>query len=188
MAGVTKTSKELTLEGWFWSQVDHCIYDKEKCWLWKGFVTSGGYGLANGPKRFFGNIRPKIQPHRMAWELEFGVWPENAEADHLCHSPDKCNLGNNCLHRRCCNPWHITPVTPIENKNRQRKNICLKHNLPRDCINGKSLVCIECKKQYNKTAYLNMHSTPDKLKRRQIYQRKWMQQFRLNANKVGESD
>jgi hypothetical protein len=35
--------------------------------------------------------------------------------DHLCHDPTTCQRGDDCPHRSCCNPHHMTLATAKTN-------------------------------------------------------------------------
>lgn len=86
------------------------------CWLWTGDGSPSGYGMfrpvAGGPRHMI---------HRWAYEQYVGPIPEGMQIDHTCHTQDtSCPGGNDCQHRRCCNPDHLEPVTASENTIRQR--------------------------------------------------------------------
>lgn len=69
------------------------------CWLWLLHCNSDGYGTIkiNGINR---------HAHIVAFEHFRGPVPEGLELDHVCRV-------------RCCvNPWHLEPVTHIENVRR----------------------------------------------------------------------
>jgi hypothetical protein len=53
--------------------------------------------------------------HRVTWEYFVGPIPEGFVLDHLCHNRSDCEAGNQCHHRRCCNPTHLEVVTPRQN-------------------------------------------------------------------------
>ena len=67
------------------------------CWLWGARRTKpSGYGTLNiGGKH--------TRAHRLAYEHWIGPIPEGLQPDHLCRV------------RRCCNPWHVEPVTQSVN-------------------------------------------------------------------------
>lgn len=88
------------IEERFWAKVDWDIREPERCWEWiSPNVDKNGYGkfkLGTG----LGNARS----HRVAYELEIGSPPEGLVLDHYkCDNP------------KCCNPWHLKPVTNVEN-------------------------------------------------------------------------
>lgn len=59
------------------------------CWLWTGYINSGGYGR-----------------HRAIYKKTVGEVPKGMDLDHLCRV-------------RCCvNPYHLEPVTRSENLRR----------------------------------------------------------------------
>lgn len=75
-------------EKFFWSKV----LKTETCWLWKGGLTTNGYGR-------FG----KKPAHRKSWEYLKGEIPANLVIDHLCRI------------KACVNPDHLEPVTDRTN-------------------------------------------------------------------------
>lgn len=96
-----------SLEERFWSKVDK--RGPDECWPWKGTLEKTGYGqlFTNGANGY-----PRIaKAHRVGYELLVGPVPEGLDLDHTCHDPSECNLGDDCPHRRCCNPAHLEPVT-----------------------------------------------------------------------------
>lgn len=104
------------LESRFWAKVDYDIQDEVRCWPWTDGVQRG-YGhfyLRDTTGR-----RHAVRPHRLAYELMFGEIPTYAESgievDHTCHDPAVCVAGDNCPHRRCCNPHHMKLSVNVEN-------------------------------------------------------------------------
>jgi len=86
------------------------------CWLWTAVVTPNGYGQIGTDES--GQWRMRYA-HRVAYALYVGPIPQGLHLDHLCHTNDKsCKAGSKCLHRRCVNPEHLEPVTPLENQRR----------------------------------------------------------------------
>ncbi len=77
--------------------------ERNGCWLWNGRLNDGGYGV-------FGRF-PEKKAYRFSYELFIGPIPAGMEPDHTCHTPDNCQGGVTCIHRRCVNPWHMEPVT-----------------------------------------------------------------------------
>lgn len=81
----------------FWSKVSGT--DALGCWLWTGSLTIDGYPqLKVGPSL--------TGAHRYAYELLVAEIPTGLEIDHLCRV------------RNCVNPWHMEPVTHLENVQR----------------------------------------------------------------------
>lgn len=78
----------------FWGNVDK--QGTGGCWLWRGKVGRGGYGLV----RFRG--RP-TGVHRVSYILLVGDIPEGMTLDHLCRV------------RNCVNPKHLEPVSQQQN-------------------------------------------------------------------------
>ena len=69
------------------------------CWLWTASTGNGGYGSISVDGVWSG-------AHRVAYEMFRAPIPEGLDLDHLCRV------------RRCCNPWHLEPVTRKENLRR----------------------------------------------------------------------
>lgn len=92
------------LKTWPGYQQEDRGYDTP-CWIWLGYVDKTGYAWHSG-----------THVPRLTWTREFGVpFPEGLEPDHLCRV------------RSCVNPYHIEPVTRLENIKRavrQRKTHC----------------------------------------------------------------
>lgn len=76
----------------FWKHIEKT----ETCWLWRGGLTSTGYG------RFY-YLGTNSRAHRLCWEALKGKIPDGLELDHLCRI------------RNCVNPNHLEPVTTVEN-------------------------------------------------------------------------
>ena len=73
------------------------------CIVWTG-STRGGYGSVW--------VDGRMQSvHRFVYERLVGPIPEGLQLDHKCHGKDCPTPGQNCPHRRCCNPYHLEPVT-----------------------------------------------------------------------------
>jgi len=72
----------------------------DRCWLWDGTIYKPqDYG-------YFG-LRCKMKSaHRLSYETFIGSIPVGMELDHLCRV------------RHCVNPWHLEPVTHLENVRR----------------------------------------------------------------------
>lgn len=71
----------------------------DACWLWLGTGTKSGYGQlsVDGQHHY---------AHRVSYELHVGPIPDGLQIDHLCRT------------RRCVNPRHLEPVTPLVNTRR----------------------------------------------------------------------
>jgi hypothetical protein len=62
-----------------------------------------------------------FKAHRLAYEFATGRNP-GPTIDHICHDPRTCQgLGDECPHRRCCNPAHLVPAGIGENAGRDRR-------------------------------------------------------------------
>ena len=70
-----KTKPHGTIEQRFFRKVEKT----DSCWIWKGGVSSSGYGS-------FGYNGKTELPHRVAWILEYGGMPEYASIHQKCHN------------------------------------------------------------------------------------------------------
>lgn len=139
------------------------------CWLWTGSLTDQGYGNKFLSDSHLGGIAP----HIWAWIWWFGQRPlgENGHPlplDHTCHTNDHaCPGGRTCVHRRCVNPFHLEPVTTLENVRRSRaatKDCCLRDHplsgtnlrINRDGSRG----CRECARQHALATTLRQRKSP----------------------------
>ena len=85
----------------FWSKVNKGT--PLDCWEWTAAKDKTGYGLFRAVSG-----QSMVRPHRVAYELVIGAIPEGLELDHLCNN------------RGCVNPYHLQPVTRLENMKRSR--------------------------------------------------------------------
>lgn len=76
------------------------------CWLWQGYKLPAGYGLIGAG----GKYGKQRLVHHVTWEHYHGPVPEELELDHVAK--------RGCIHRHCCNPDHLEPVTHLENVRR----------------------------------------------------------------------
>lgn len=83
----------------FWKRVAIMRFDS--CWEWQGRIKETGYGTHG-----VGHASRSRPAHRFAYELLVGPIPKGMHLDHLCNN------------RVCCNPFHLEPVTPLENVRR----------------------------------------------------------------------
>ena len=81
----------------FWARIS---IDEGGCWTWHG-SRSNGYGQYDVGGEHW-------RAHRLAYALSWGLPVGNQSLDHLC--------GNTL----CVNPWHLEPVTPKVNSQRNR--------------------------------------------------------------------
>lgn len=98
----------------FWDRVDRSG-GPQACWPWGGSTSARGYGTVT-----IGGQGLRV--HRLAWVLTNGPLPAGREVDHRCHD-SSCRLGDNCPHRRCCNPAHLKAVTHPENMAAGRSSV-----------------------------------------------------------------
>lgn len=85
------------------------------CWIWTG-RRDDGYG------RVWMNGRT-VRAHVAAYTALVGPVSAGLTLDHLCHTLDTaCVGGTDYLHRACCNPAHLEPITRAENTRRGRGN------------------------------------------------------------------
>ena len=68
------------------------------CWEWLGADNGKGYGITGAEGR-----RGSVYVHRVMYEELREQIPDGMVLDHLCRN------------RRCCNPWHVEPVTRGDN-------------------------------------------------------------------------
>lgn len=101
----------------FWERVQ--IDGPRACWPWLGRKKPSGYGLYHDGK---GSSR---HAHRVAYELMIGPVPDEMELDHLCRRRD------------CVNPYHLEPVTHVENM--RRSPLGNGHRHCTHCIHGHPL-------------------------------------------------
>lgn len=89
------------------------------CWLWQGALLDG-YGKVRVGQR----IRAV---HVVMYELDVGPVPPGLELDHVRE--------RGCVHRHCCNPAHMEPVTRGENLRRRPRVDRCKRGHPFDEAN-----------------------------------------------------
>ena len=73
----------------------------DSCWLWTGALNRWGYGHVSK-----GRGGGAVRVHKAMYELDVGPVPAGLDLDHLCRT------------RRCCNPYHLEPVTRQTNVDR----------------------------------------------------------------------
>lgn len=94
------------------------------CWEWTASTDDSGYGLFSAKRaRCRGHI---VRAHIWSYEYFVAPVPVGLQLDHLCHDTS-CQLGTDCPHRSCVNPWHLEAVPPLVNSQRgcgQRRAKC----------------------------------------------------------------
>lgn len=71
-----------------------------ECWEWTAALDQSGYGLfSDSALRKGPGGGHLIRSH--IWSYQFFI----------CDVPDGLQLDHLCRNRRCCNPWHLEPVT-----------------------------------------------------------------------------
>jgi hypothetical protein len=94
--GKTLKNREKLLKR-FWPKVD--IKGDDKCWNWKGFIGSNGYGL------FWIKGSEMIYAHRVSYVIRKGIIPDGMLILHKCDNPS------------CVNPEHLYCGTQLDNMN-----------------------------------------------------------------------
>ena len=86
------------------------------CWEWTGGKIRG-YGE-------FGIDGKNRRAHRVAYEWLVGPIPEGLTIDHLCRT------------KACVNPWHMEPVTVLENNLRNPLSQIVLNRAKTHCRHG----------------------------------------------------
>jgi hypothetical protein len=134
------------------------------CWHHPSVPTAKGYAQT----KYGWPAAKSVLIHRLSWMYYKGEIPEGMVVDHLCHNPAECEGGNNCPHRRCVNPEHLTLVTQLENTLRsvriyEYRTECVNGHSTKDNI-GKTIsgrrYCIPCNKEQKNEHYLKLKNDP----------------------------
>ena len=88
------------------------LVEPSGCWLYMGSVNHRGYAVIQKPAP----DRGTQLLHRFVVDQVLGVPEPGLVVDHECHNESDCTLGDQCWHRRCWNPDHLTLKTDAENK------------------------------------------------------------------------
>lgn len=73
------------------------------CWDWIARLDRDGYGARVKVGSRTDGTRREVRPHRWFYEHVVGPIPAGLVPDHLCRN------------RKCVNPGHMEPVTPLVN-------------------------------------------------------------------------
>lgn len=98
----------------FWGNVK--VGDRHVCWPWIGPIDKAHHGYARTV--CYGEVITKHRRavHRIAYDIANGGFDEDLDIGHVCHDRDMlCKGGPTCMHRRCCNPFHLVAMTHQEN-------------------------------------------------------------------------
>jgi len=95
------------------------VYDGRPCWRWTAF-THQGYGKCAVPE-----LGEQLA-HRVSYIVFRGEIPEGLTLDHLCRN------------RWCVNPWHLEPVSNVENVMRG-EGVCARNARKTHCKHGHEL-------------------------------------------------
>jgi hypothetical protein len=96
---------------YFQSIFSSCRVDDSGCRLWAGSVAWDGYGRYSHK-----------QAHRVVYEQMVGPIPDGMTIDHIC------------FNRRCVEPNHLRPLSPMENfRNHRSRPVLVPDG---ECING----------------------------------------------------
>lgn len=80
------------------------------CWIWTLSANGSTYSnVVRFAKHFAGGDGENHNAHRLAYIALKGPVPDGLEFDHLCQGS------------RCCNPYHLEPVTHSVNIMRRRR-------------------------------------------------------------------
>lgn len=71
-------------------------WDDNMCLVWDGAKTPGGYGVFRVDGKY-------VYTHRFMYETFHGKVPDRLVVDHACRN------------KPCCNPFHLRPLTLVEN-------------------------------------------------------------------------
>lgn len=110
-------------------------------WEWEGARFTAGYGAI----QVEGKTR---RAHRIVYETVRGPIPDGLVLDHLCRN------------RICVNPWHLEPVTLVENILRgespmagnAKKTHCIhghEFTAENTHIYNNARICLACRRNFN---------------------------------------
>lgn len=122
--------------------LDRSLVIATGCWLWQLSLNRDGYGVLHAKGKHW-------KAHIFSYVSFIGPVPKGLELDHGCRV------------RACANPWHVEPVTHVENVLRGYAARGPKYN----CINGHEFTientylyrgkrrCKACNRGYNRELY-----------------------------------
>lgn len=131
-----------------------CVEQTEHgCVLWTGTCNDRGYGQVGLRNRV-------VYAHRVAMVAKIGKpIPAGMQVGHSCHDDSNCPGGDQCQHRRCVAPEHLTLQTAQENMhagNRvtqallARESCARGHRLVASEYPGRARSCRECVREDNR--------------------------------------
>jgi hypothetical protein len=101
--------------------------------LWIGPLQRNGYGTWGG-----------VPAHRKVWQALVGPIPTGKELDHV---KERCQI------RHCVAPWHLEPVTHLENVQRRRRDVCPRGHPYGPAVPGVERRCGECNREWQRNHY-----------------------------------
>jgi hypothetical protein len=129
--------------------------DPSMCMFWPG-VRPNRSGYVD--IRFDGAM---VAAHRLVYEVRRGPIRAGYVVDHICHEPQECSGGNNCTHRSCMCPSHLSAIPASQNSAAARS---VRHR-PESCKYGHSFTpenthvskrgtrhCVTCKNNRQRQA------------------------------------
>jgi hypothetical protein len=139
----------------FWSKVDK--RGPDECWPWTGGLVWDGY------PRFKATYQGErfVRAHRFAYRVFVEPIPDGLTIDHLCHTQDCERKEQDCPHRRCVNPAHLSAETGVRNTMRgnglARKNAEKTHCPKGHPLSGDNLYASPTGARYCRTCQRAKH-------------------------------
>jgi hypothetical protein len=108
-------------------------YGREQCWPYPAKPYPNGYCVVY--VKWADGSEHKMVAHKLAYLMLIGNYEEQIEVDgKVC----RVELDHTCKNPRCCNPWHLEPVTYLENWSRGN-SLSAKRSRQTHCKNGHPL-------------------------------------------------